>query len=78
MIRFALPSLMANYGKIKRVKLLWSCIAMAVEGNCNLEEQEGIEEIERGIEKWRREAAGKLDKDNTLEDKMTQNRCLYL
>ena len=51
---------------------------MAVEGNCNLEEQEGIEEIERGIEKWRREAAGKLDKDNTLEDKMTQNRCLYL
>ena len=51
MIRFALPSLMANYGKIKRVKLPQSCITMAVEGNCNLEEQEGIEEVERETEK---------------------------
>jgi len=41
-IRSKPPSLMANYGKIKRVELLWSCIAMAVEGNGNLEEQEGI------------------------------------
>ena len=58
---------MANYGKIKGVKPLWSCIAMAVEGNGKLEEWEGIEEIKRGTEKLRREAAERLDKDNTLE-----------
>jgi len=38
MIRFEPLSLMANYGKIKRVETLWSCIAMAVKGNWNLEE----------------------------------------
>ena len=37
---------------------------MAVEGNWNLEEQEDIGEVEREIEKLRREAAGRLDKDN--------------
>ena len=46
---------MANYSKIKRVKLLWSRIVMAVEGNWNLEEQEDIEEVERRTEKLRRE-----------------------
>ena len=44
---------------------------MAVEGNWNLEEQKGIEKVERGTEKWRREAAERLDKDNTLEGNMT-------
>jgi len=38
MIRSEPPSLMANYGKIKRVKPLQSHITMAVEGNGNLEE----------------------------------------
>ena len=37
---------MANYSKIKRVEPLWSCIAIAVEGNWNPEEQKDIEEIE--------------------------------
>ena len=38
MIRSEPLSLMANYGKIKRVELPQSHIAMAVEGNWNLEE----------------------------------------
>jgi len=69
---------MANYGKIKRVKPPQSHITMAVEENWNLEEQEDIEKVERGTEKLRREAAGRLDKDNMLKDKMTQNHHLYL
>jgi len=32
-----LSLLIANYSKIKRVEPPWSCIAMAVEGNWNLE-----------------------------------------
>jgi len=36
-IRSGLSSLMAKYSKIKRVKLLWSCLATVVEGNQNLE-----------------------------------------
>jgi len=63
-IRSKPPSLMANYSKIKRVKPPWSHIAMAVEGNWNLEEWEGIKEIERGIEKLRKEVARRLDEDN--------------
>jgi len=51
---------------------------MAVEGNGNLEEQEGIEQVERGIEKLRRETTRRLDEDNTLEGKMTRNCRLYL
>jgi len=35
MIRSEPSSLMANYSKIKRVEPLWSCLAMAVEGNWN-------------------------------------------
>jgi len=46
MIRSEPLSLMANYSKIKRVEPLWSCIAIAVEGNWNPEEQKDIEEIE--------------------------------
>ena len=38
MIKSELPSLMANYGKIKGVEPLRSRIAMAVEGNGKLEE----------------------------------------
>ena len=45
------PSLlMANYSKIKRVEPLWSRIVTVAEGNWNIEEREGIEEVERGIE----------------------------
>ena len=78
MIRAEPSSLMANYSKIKRVKLLWSRIVMAVEGNWNLEEQEDIEEVERRTEKLRREAVGRLDKDNTLKSKTTRDCCLCL
>ena len=49
-----------------------------MEGNGNLEEQEGIEQVERGTEKLRREAAGRLNEDNMLEGKTTRNYCLYL
>ena len=69
---------MANYGKIKRVELPQSHIAMAVEGNWNLEEWEGIEKEKGGTEKLRREIVERLDEDNALEGKMTQNRHLYL
>jgi len=78
MIRAEPSSLMANYSKIKRVKLLWSRIVMAVEGNWNLEEQEDIEEVERRIEKLRREVVGRLDENNILESKTTQDCCLRL
>jgi len=37
-----------------------------------------MEEIERGIEKVKRDAKGKLDEDNMLESKMTQDCCLCL
>jgi len=65
---------MANYSNIKRVEPLWSCIAMAVEGNWNLKEQEDIEEAERRIKKLRREAAGRLDENNALKSKTTRDR----
>jgi len=51
---------------------------VAVEGNWNLEEQEDIGKVERGTEKLRREAAGRLDEDNALENKTTQDRHLHL
>jgi len=38
MIRSEPSSLMANYSKIKRAKLPWSCLTTAVEGNWNKEE----------------------------------------
>ena len=62
---------MANYSKNQRAKPLQSCIAVAVEGNWNLEEQEDIEEVERRTEKLRRETVGRLDEDNALESKTT-------
>jgi len=46
MIKAEPSSLMANYSKIKRVKLLWSRIVMAVKGNWKLEVRENIEEVE--------------------------------
>jgi len=36
-----------------------------------LEEQEDIEKTEKRTKKLRREAAGRLDKDNVLESKTT-------
>jgi len=77
-IRSELSSLIANCSNIKRVEPPWSCIAMAVEGNWNLEEQENIEAVERRTEKLRREAVGRLDKDNTLKSKTTRDCCLCL
>jgi len=76
MIRSEPSSLMANYSNIKRVEPPWNHIAIAVEGNWNLEEQEDIEKIERRPEKLRKETAGRLDEDNGLESKMTQDHCL--
>ena len=69
---------MANYSKIKRVEPLQSHITMAEKEKWNLEKWEGIEEIEKGKEKLRREAAKRLDEDNALKGNMTQDRCLYL
>jgi len=77
-IRSEPSSLMANYSKIKRVELLQCCIAMAVKGNWNLKEWESIEKVERGTEKLRREAAGRLDEDNVLESKAIRNPHLCL
>jgi len=77
-IRSEPSSLMANYSKIKRVEPPWSHIATAVEGNWNLEEQEDIEEVERRTKKQRRKVAGRLDEDNALESKMTQDCRLCL
>ena len=55
-----------------------SYITTAVEGNGNLEEQEGIEKVEKGTKKLRRETVGRLDEDNALENKITRNCHLYL
>jgi len=77
-IRSKPSSLMANYSKIKRVEPPWSHIAIAVERNWNLEEQGDIEEVERRPEKLRREAAGRLDEDNMLKSKTTQDCHLCL
>ena len=77
-IRSEPSSLMANYSKIERVKLLWSYIAMAVEGNWNLEKQEDIGKVERGPEKLRRETTERLNEDNGLKSKTTQDHCLCL
>ena len=78
MIRSELSSLMANYSKIKRVEPPWSHFVMAVEENWNLEEQGDIKEVERRLEKLRRELARRLDKDNVLKSKTTQDRYLCL
>ena len=51
---------------------------MAVEENWTPEEWENIEEIERGIEKMRRDAEERLDEDNTLKGKITQDCYLLL
>ena len=69
---------MANYSKIKRIEPPQSYIATAVEGNWNPEEWEDIEEVARGIEKLRKKAEGRLDKDNTFKGKITQDHCLCL
>ena len=69
---------MANYIKFKRVKLMQSCIAMEIEENWTLEEWEDIEEVERGIEKLRREIEGRSEEDNMLEGKITWDCCLLL
>jgi len=72
-IRSELSSLMANYSKIKKVKLLQSRIVIAIEGNWALEEWEDIKEIEKGIEKVKRDTEGKLNEDNMLKSKTTQD-----
>ena len=39
---------------------------------------EKTEEVKRRTGKLRREAAGRLDENNTLESNMTRDRCLCL
>jgi len=51
---------------------------MAVDGNWNLEEQEDVEELGRRTEKLRREAVGRLNENNALKSKTTQDHHLYL
>ena len=46
---------------------------MVVEENWNLEEWKGIEEVERGTEKLRREPVERLDEDNVLKGKTTRD-----
>jgi len=77
-IRSELLLLIANYTKIKRVELMESCITIARKGNWVLEKWEDIEEVERGIGKLKKEAEGRSDKDNRLNGKTTQDRCLFL
>jgi len=72
-IRSEPSSLMAKNSKIKRVKPSWSHIAMAVEGNWNLEERENIEEVKSRTEKLRRETVRRLNEDNVLKSKTTRD-----
>ena len=69
---------MADYIKIKRVKLTWSHIAITIEENWILEEWENIEDVEKRIKKLKREVEGRFDEDNVLESKMTWDCCLLL
>ena len=77
-IRAKLSLLMANYSKIKRIELMWSCIGTIVGGNWNLKNQKDIEKLGRRTEKLRSEAARRLDEDNMLESKTTQDHHLCL
>ena len=77
-IRAELSSLMANYSKIKRIKPMWSCVGIVVGGNWNLEDQKDIEELRRRTKKLRSEAVERLDEDNMLESKTTQDHHLCL
>jgi len=67
---------MASYIKIKRVESTCNRIAMAVDGNWTPEEWEDIEEVERRIEKLRKEVEGRSEEDNVLESKTTQDHHL--
>jgi len=62
---------MANYIKIKRVKLTWGHVAITVEENWILEKWDNIENIVRRVRKLGREIEGRIDEDNILENKMT-------
>jgi len=69
---------MANYSKIKRGKLTQSCITTTVEGNWVLERWDDIEEVVNRIRKLEKEAEGRINKNNTLESKTTQDHHLFL
>jgi len=69
---------MANYSKIKRGKLTQSCITTTVEGNWVLERWDDIEEVVNRIRKLEKEAEGRINKNNTLESKTTQDYHLFL
>jgi len=64
---------MANYIKIKRVELTWSCIATTVEGNWSLEKWDDIKDVVRRVKKLEKEVEERSDKS-----KMTQDHCLFL
>jgi len=69
---------MANYSKIKRDKLMQSCIATTMEENWILEKWEDIENIVRRVGKLERKIEERFDEDNMLKSKTTWDHCLSL
>ena len=62
---------MANYIKIKRGMLMQNCLTTAMARNQILEEWEDIEDVEKRIEKLRREVEERSNEGNILEGKTT-------
>jgi len=78
MIRFRPSSLMANYSEIKRVVPPQSRLVMVVEGNWKVEGWKCITEVRGRTGKLRREVVGRLDEENTHENKIAQDHRLCL
>jgi len=69
---------MANYSKIKRVIPPRSRLVTAVEGNWKVKGWECITEVRGRTGKLRRGVVGRLDEENTCENKTAQDCCLCL
>jgi len=69
---------MANYIKIKRGTLMQNCLTTAMARNQILEEWEDIEDVEKRIEKLRKEVEGRSNEGNMLKGKTTQESHLLL
>jgi len=69
---------MANYSEIKRVVPPQSRFITVVEGNRKVEGWECITEVRGRTGKLRRGVVGRLDEENTCENKMAQDRRLCL
>jgi len=77
-IKSKLLLLMANYSKNWKNKSSLRLYCNAMEGNWNLEKQEGVEKIVEKLEKSEREVREKIDEDSMLKSKITQDYCLFL